>query len=212
MRPRRLREALRLIVITDAEIAAPRSVIDVVRACVAGGARAVQLRDKHRPARELMEIGSVLRAITREGGALLFVNDRLDIALALEADGAHLGPDDIPVADARRWVPSDFLIGRSADRIDEARSAVTDGADYIGCGTVYPTATKPDAGEVIGVAELDRVAAALDVPVVGIGGITLDRAVAVAATHAAGVAVVSDLMAAEDPRDRTRRFLEVLRR
>jgi thiamine-phosphate pyrophosphorylase len=111
----------------------------------------------------------------------------------------HLGPDDLPVASARRAAPPGFLIGASADDPDLARRLVADGAGYIGCGTVYATTTKPDAGEIIGLEGLERVARAVEVPVVGIGGITVERAAEVAQkTSAAGVAVVGAVMCAAD--------------
>lgn len=189
---------LRLVVITDPTLAAPRTVVEVVRAAVEAGAPAVQLRNKGQSARELLTVGRELRSITRAAGALLFVNDRLDIALALEADGVHVGPDDLTVAAVRAVAPPGFLIGRSADQLSVARQAVEDGADYIGCGAVYATTTKGDAGEVIGLDGLDAVARAVNVPVVAIGGITVARAAEVGRTRAAGIAVVGAVMAAGD--------------
>ena len=172
--------------------------LEVVAAALAAGAPAVQVRAKGASARELVELGRQILPLARARGALLFVNDRLDVALALGADGVHLGPDDLPVAAARRAMGAGFLIGASADDPDTARQLVVDGADYIGCGAVYATSTKPDAGEVIGLEGLDRVARAVDVPVVGIGGITVARSAEVATTAAAGVAVVGAVMAAAD--------------
>lgn len=202
-----LRDALRLLVLTDAGLAAPRTVVEVVTAALAGGARAIQLRNKGDSARSLLQVGSALRTLTRDAGALFFVNDRLDVALALEADGIHVGPWDLPVSAVRRHAPPGFLIGRSADDPAVARSAVRDGADYIGCGTVYATHTKGDAGAVIGPEGLRRVVASVPVPVVGIGGITRDRAPEVAATGAAGVAVVGAVMGAVDPAEAARGLL-----
>ncbi len=172
--------------------------LEVVAAALAAGAPAVQVRAKGASARELLELGRQILPFARDRGALLFVNDRLDVALALGADGVHLGPDDLPVAAARRAMPAGFLIGASTDDPDGARRLVADGADYIGCGAVYATSTKPDVGEVIGLAGLDRVVSAVDVPVVGIGGITIPRSAEVATTAAAGVAVVGAVMAAAD--------------
>jgi len=196
--PESLAGRLRLVVITDAGLASPRSVVEVVGQALAAGAPAVQLRNKGESARALLEVGHVLRARTRETGALFFVNDRLDVALALGADGVHLGPDDLPVAAARAVVPRGFLIGYSTDDPDEARQAVLDGADYLGCGTVYATSTKGDAGPSIGLDGLRRVVEAVPVPVVGIGGIDAARAADVARTGAAGVAVVGAVMGAAD--------------
>lgn len=199
MRSQELAGYLRLVVITDGPLAAPRSVLDVVRSALKGGARAVQLRNKGDTVRERFQLGLRLRRLTRDAGALLFVNDRLDLALALHADGVHVGPDDLPVAAVRAVSPPGFLIGRSADDPEVARRAVEDGASYIGCGTVYPTSTKPDAGEVIGTAGLRTVVNAVETPVVAIGGITIQRSPEVADTGAAGIAVVGAVMGADDP-------------
>ncbi len=205
-----LPEALRVLIVTDARLAAPHRVAEVVGAALEAGARSVQLRNKGDPARVLVEVGRELRALTRAHDALLFVNDRVDVALALEADGVHVGPHDLPVAAVRAITPPGFLVGRSADDPEVARRAVTEGADYIGCGTVYATTTKVDAGDVIGVDGLSAVVRAVPVPVVAIGGITVERAVEIASTGAAGVAVVGAVMSAADPAEAVRRLLRAL--
>lgn len=189
-----LRELLQLIVITDAGLAAARSVEEIVAAALEAGARAVQLRDKGRPPGEQVAMARRLLALTRPAGALLFVNDRLDVALAAGADGVHLGPDDLPVAAARRAAPSDLLVGYSTDDPRIARRAAAEGADYLGCGAVWPTGTKTVGDEAIGLERLDEVARAVAIPVVAIGGIDPGRAQEVAGTRAAGVAVVSAVM------------------
>ena len=203
-----LRDALRVIVVVEAGLAAPRSMVEVVQAALAGGARAIQLRNKGDTARELMGAGERMTPLLRQVGALFFINDRLDVALALRADGVHLGPDDLPVAAVRAAAPRGFLIGRSADDPQVARDSVADGADYIGCGTVFATSTKPDAGHVIGVEGLRRVVGAVPAPVVAIGGVTVERVRDVAATGAAGVAVVNAVMGASDPASVVRRMLQ----
>lgn len=197
--PPALARCLRLIVITDGALAAPGTVTEIVAAALRAGARTVQLREKAQPPREVLPLARRLRADTRRAGALFLVNDRLDIALAVKADGVHLGPDDLPVRAARRVAPPGFLIGYSADEADVARGAVRDGADYIGCGTVYETDTKADAGEITGIEGLRKVARAVDVPVVGIGGVTPARAPAVIAAGAAGCAAIGSIMAAANP-------------
>lgn len=202
---------LRLIVITDFAIAHPRSAIEVVRASLAAGAPAVQLRMKGAAPSALLEVGRELRVATRDAHALLFVNDRVDVALALGADGVHLGPDDLPVAAIRNVVPPRFLVGCSTDDPAVAARAERDGADYIGCGAVFGTRSKDVGGERIGVDQLARVVRATRLPVVGIGGITPANAAAVAATGAAGVAVIGAVMAAPDPGDATRRLLDAFR-
>ena len=191
---------LRLIVITDRGLARPRDVMTVVQAALDAGAPAIQLRDKLATAAELLRQARALLPLTRAAGALLFINDRLDVALAAGADGVHLGPDDLPVAAARRIAPRGFLVGCSTDDPDAARRAEADGADYIGCGAVFGTRTKTEVGaERIGVHRLDEVAAAVDIPVIGIGGITAGNVAEVAATRAAGAAAVGEIMAASDP-------------
>jgi thiamine-phosphate pyrophosphorylase len=207
-----LPEALRVLVITDARLAAPRSVTEVVRAALEAGARSVQMRNKGDFARALAELGRELRSLTRDYDALLFVNDRVDVALAVEADGVHVGPRDLPVAAVRSITPRGFLIGRSADDPELALRAVAEGADYIGCGTVFATTTKADAGDVIGLEGLAAVARAVPVPVVAIGGITVERAGEIAPTGAAGVAVVGAVMSAPDPAEAVRHLLAPFRR
>lgn len=202
-----LERYLRLIVITDRGLADPESVNDVVAQALHAGAPAVQLREKAQPPREVLPLARRLRADTRRHGALFFVNDRLDLALAVEADGVHLGPDDLPVSAAREIGPPRFLIGYSTDEVDEARRAVRDGADYIGCGTVYPTGTKPDAGRVTGIEGMRRVARAINAPVVGIGGVTPARAPAVIAAGAVGCAAIGAVMGAANPQRAVADFL-----
>lgn len=195
---RDLAARLGLIVVTSRAAAAPREMEDVVAQALEAGAPAIQLREKDLPPREILEVARRLRGLTRETGALLFVNDRLDIALAAGADGVHLGPDDLPVAAARRNVPEGFLIGYSADDPAEARTAMLAGADYIGCGAVYPTDSKDVGDEAIGPEGLERVVAAVDGPVVAIGGIDPERVLEVVATGAVGTAVIGAVMGAED--------------
>jgi thiamine-phosphate pyrophosphorylase len=190
-----LRPDLRLIVITDAHLAAPRAVLDIVQESLAAGAPAIQLRNKAASARELVEQARALRELTAQFSALLFINDRLDVALAAGANGVHLGPDDVPLVAARAAVPADFLIGISTDDPVAARQAGRDGASYIGCGAVFGTTSKPEvAGEAIGPDALRAVVNAVSVPVVGIGGITAGNVAQVAATGAAGCAVIGAIM------------------
>ena len=200
-------DRLRLIVITNAAQAAPRDPVRVVEAALRAGAPAVQLREKGASARDLLLTAARLRELTLDHGALLFVNDRTDVALASKADGVHLGPDDPTPAAVRSAVPEGFLIGFSTDDPATARSAIAAGADYIGCGTVWPTSSKHNAGPAIGLDGLRRVAQAVPAPVVAIGGITPGRAAPVRATGASGVAVMGAVMSAADPGETVRRLL-----
>jgi thiamine-phosphate pyrophosphorylase len=193
-----LRERLRLIVVTDPDCGG-RSVVDVVRAALRGGAPAIQLRMKDAPAREMAEVARALLAQTRAAEALLFINDRVDVALAVGADGAHVGQDDLPVAAARGIAPRGFLLGVSAETAELARAAEADGADYVGVGPVYATGSKADAGDAVGCQRIAQVAEVVRIPIVGIGGITFDNAPPVIHAGAAGVAVISAVMRADDP-------------
>lgn len=202
-----LADRLRLIVITDPDCGAGREIVDVARAALRGGAPALQLRGKDQPAREQAALARALLAETRAAGALLFVNDRLDVALAAGADGVHLGQDDLPLEAARRIVSPGFLIGISTETAALARAAERGGADYVGVGPVYATGSKADAGEAVGCARIAEVAAAASIPVVGIGGIGADNAAEVVRAGAAGVAVISAVMQAADPERAVRDLL-----
>jgi len=200
-----------LYVITDAGLSKGRSHAEVLREAIAGGASVVQLRDKGLTTRELVSEGQKLRSLTREMGALLIVNDRIDVALAVEADGVHVGPDDMPVALARELVGPYRILGASAGTVAEARAAQAEGADYLGVGSVYPTRTKADAGEPIGPDGLAHIVASVSIPVVGIGGISEIDVDEVIAAGAEGVAIISAVVAADDVRAATRRLVERIR-
>jgi thiamine-phosphate pyrophosphorylase len=199
-RVRGLRDRLSLIVVADpAALPNGASLTEIVRSTLQAGAPAVQLRAKDLTARETVELARALVHETRRFGALFFVNDRVDIALAVGADGAHVGSDDLPVPAARSIAPPGFLLGRSVDTADEARAATTEGADYLGVGAVYATLSKLGLGEPVGSRRIAEVAAVTEIPVVGIGGIDAGNAAAVIEAGAAGVAVIRSVVAAPDP-------------
>ena len=202
-----LRERLRLIVVTDPDCGAGRTVLDVVGAALRGGAPAIQLRMKDAAAREMTELARALLAETRAAGALLFINDRVDVALAVGADGAHVGQDDLPVAAARQIAPPGFLLGVSAESAQLARAAEGDGADYVGVGPVYATGSKADAGDAVGPGRIAQVVAAVRIPVVGIGGITIENAPPVIHAGAVGIAVISAVMRAAAPEQAVRALM-----
>jgi thiamine-phosphate diphosphorylase len=202
-----LRDRLSLIVITDPGCGEGRTILDVVRGALRGGAPSIQLRGKEMAAREQVELARALLAETRAAGALLWVNDRLDVALAAGADGAHLGQDDLPVEAARRISPPGFLLGISAETPELAVAAERGGADYVGTGPVYETGSKADAGSAIGLGRIAEVASAVGIPVVGIGGIAAANAGEVVRSGAAGVAVISAVMRAPDPEQAVRDLL-----
>ena len=198
--------------VTEEGLAGDRTTLDVVRDAVAGGVDVVQLREKTASARERYDLGRNLRALTREAGVALIVNDRVDIARAIDADGVHLGDDDLPVSVAREQLDEDAVIGRSVSTVAGAEAAERAGADYLGVGAVYRTGTKDTDPEQTAVG-LDRVRAireAVDLPFVGIGGVDAGNAADVVAAGADGVAVVSAIVAAEDPTAATRALGEAV--
>lgn len=185
-------------VVTDRRLTGGRDLAEVVERALAGGAAAVQLREKDLPAHELFRLALRLVPLVRRAGALLIVNDRLDVALAAGADGVHLGGASLSPEVVRRLVGRRLLIGASVHSLDEAVAAARAGADYLICGNVFPTASKPGRAG-CGVDLLAGVCRAVRVPVFAIGGICPGNAAAVAATGAAGLAVMSGVMAAADP-------------
>lgn len=199
-----------LYVITDRAIGKNRPLEEIVAAAIRGGATMIQLREKVWGARRLVEAGRRLLAITRPAGVPLIVNDRVDVALVIDADGVHLGQDDLPVADARRILGPERIVGASAGTLPEAMSAEADGADYVGVGSIFPTASKPDAGDAIGPEVLRQIRAALSIPVVAIGGITHANVAEAIRAGAHGVAAISAVVGAEDIREATRRLVAAI--
>ena len=193
-----LRRAMRLYVIPDRTVGAPLRLEEQARQALAGGATALQLRDKEADGGELFAEARQMLCLCRELGVPLFVNDRLDIALACGADGVHLGQNDLPVAEARRLAPRPFIIGASARTPEDADRAVRDGADYLGVGAVFPTGSKEDA-QVIGLDGIRAITRAAAVPVVAIGGVSLDNLGEVMACGADGVAVISAAVRGDIP-------------
>ncbi|MHB9036562.1 MAG: thiamine phosphate synthase [Armatimonadota bacterium] len=187
-----------LYVITDTEICPGRTHAEIARAAVEGGARFVQIRDKRASDREFYEAALEVREITEAAGVMFFVNDRLDVAAAVGADGVNIGQTDLPVEIARGLLGDGVIIGVSVDSLDQAKQAQEDGADYVGFGPVFPTSTKLDAGPVSGLETLRSVCHEVSIPVVAIGGISLDNIGSVAANGAACAAVVSAVVCAED--------------
>ncbi len=175
-----------------------KSHFDIAKAAIEGGASIIQYRDKHASSRKLFEDALQLRNLTRDAGALLIINDRADIALAVEADGVHLGQDDLSLAEARRIVGDTYIIGISATCFDEAVEAANQGADYIGLGPVFPTPSKDDAAPPIGLEGVAAVREAVDIPIVAIGGITIDNIEEVIQAGSDGIAVISAVASAPD--------------
>ncbi len=191
--------AWRLYVITDESISKGRSHEEVARLAVAGGADVIQLRDKTASDRRLFEAALRIRETTSNAGAVFIIDDRLDIALAANVDGLHIGLDDLPIRIARQLLGAGKILGVSARSVDEAVLAEREGADYLGVGPVFEArGSKPDAGEPTGLDLLREVRSRCIIPVVAIGGIDRSNAAAVIDAGADCAAVVSAVAGADD--------------
>jgi len=200
----------RVYVITDARHARGRSHREIAEAAIRGGATAVQLRMKEEPARVILDVARAIGPLCRAAGVAFIVDDRLDMAMLARADGVHVGQDDLPPTDARALMGPRALIGVSAATVEEALAAERAGADYLGVGAVYGTATKSDAGAPVGLARVTEIRRAVRVPLVGIGGITVENAAAVMQAGANGVAVITAVTLAADMADAVRRLREAV--
>jgi len=174
------------------------SLRELARAAIAGGADAIQLREKGVADDEMLALAAELRELTDETGRIFIVNDRPDVAAIVGADGVHLGQHDLPIADARRLLRQGAVVGRSSHSLAQAKAAVNEGADYVSVGPVFDTPTK-DAGPPVGLELVAEVARCVSLPVVAIGGITAETAGAVAAAGARIIAVSSAVCSVDDP-------------
>lgn len=195
--------------ITDPLSQKGRGHLEVLAQALEGGADAVQLRDKNASREALIAVGKTLKALCMKWGALFIVNDRLDVAEALEADGVHIGQSDLPVATVRSLLGEKMLLGVSTHSLDQAVSAEAGGADYIGVGPIFPTPTKPDYPPV-GCQLISQVRGRVHIPFVAIGGIDLSTVDKVLGAGADSVAVVRAVVAQEDARQAARCLKEKL--
>lgn len=208
----RRREQLRaagVYLVTEEALSAGRTSEQIALAALDAGVRIVQVREKEGTARRALEIAMALRGVTRERAALLLVNDRLDLALAAEADGVHLGQDDLPVATALAVLGPDALIGLSITDPEQLDGPDVREADYLGVGAVFPTGSKADARHT-GLELLAAARAAVDLPIVAIGGITVENAAAAVRAGADVLAVISAITLAPDPGRTASELLEIV--
>ena len=202
----------RLYLITDRKLlASPDALPAAVEESLKGGARAVQLREKDAGTRELLDAAYSLREITKRYKARLFINGRVDIAMAVGADGVHLGISDIPVHAARKAAGNDMLIGASAHSVAEAKRAEQEGADFVTFGPVYETPSKLQYGKPVGVQTIERVKEEVSIPVFAIGGINRERVGEALKAGAYGVALISAIMASENIKSSTEEFMRLLK-
>ncbi len=196
-----------LYAIIDTDSLKGRSHIDVAKQILEGGAKIIQLRDKTTPKKDLLSIATGLKRLCSECNAIFIVNDCIDIAIASDADGVHIGQDDIPLPAARKLMPIDKIIGYSVYTPEEAVKAQQQGADYIATSAIYPTCSKADV-KVIGLEGLRRIKDKSIVPLVGLGGITYDNICEVISYGADSVAVISAILGARSPDEATRQLIE----
>ncbi|WP_449620868.1 thiamine phosphate synthase [Robertmurraya sp. Marseille-Q9965] len=192
-----MKETLKLYLVTEESLPLEQ-LLTIVEEAIKGGVTCVQLREKTNSGKLFFEKAVKLRELTSRYEVPLYINDRVDIALVVNADGIHVGQEDLPLSEIKRIVPPSMLVGVSAGTVEEALTAEKDGADYIGVGAVFPTKSKDNA-KLLPVGELERIIDAVSIPVVAIGGIKLENISQIRDTGIAGVAVVSEIMKAENP-------------
>jgi len=199
-----------LYVVLDRAAAGGRELVDILDAALAGGSRLIQLREKEWPSGRVLPVAERLRARCAAAGATFIVNDRVDLAVAVGADGVHVGQEDLPARAARPLLRPGMILGVSTHSVAQARAAQADGADYVAVGSMFPTRSKAEF-ELVGPDLLRKLRGEIRVPLIGIGGITHANVAQVIEAGADGVAVVSAVCAAENPRASAERFLALIR-
>ncbi len=182
--------------------------LNTIEEGIKGGVTVVQIREKTADTLDFYNLALKVKEITTKYDVPLIINDRVDVALAIDADGVHVGQSDMPCDVTRRLIGPDKILGISAATIEEAKKAENDGADYIGTGAVFPTATKDDAPSVTK-EELTEIVKSINIPVVAIGGINLDNASQLTDTGIAGLSVVSAIMSSDNPKKSSEELLNI---
>lgn len=182
--------------------------LNTIEEAIKGGVSVVQIREKTADTLDFYNLALKVKEITKKYKVPLIINDRVDVALAIDADGVHVGQSDMPCDVTRRLIGEDKILGVSAATVDEAKKAQKDGADYIGSGAVFPTATKDDAPSITK-KDLKKIVESIDIPVVAIGGINLENACELADTGIAGLSVVSAIMSADNPKKASEELLKI---
>ena len=178
--------------------------VELAKLAIGGGADTIQFRQKDGATREMIRVAELMQALCQRAGVTFIINDRVDVAIASHADGVHLGQDDFPIPLARKLLGEKAIIGGSAGSMEEARKCLSEGADYIGFGPVYPTASKGDAGPAAGLDLLKEIVEEIPLPIIAIGGITADNTPPVMQTGVHGIAVISAVCCQNDPTEAAR--------
>lgn len=182
--------------------------LKTIEEAIKGGVSVVQIREKTADTLDFYNLAIKVKEITKKYDVPLIINDRVDVALAIDADGVHVGQSDMPCDVTRKLIGPNKILGVSAHNIEEARKAESDGADYIGSGAVFPTSTKADANSV-SKQELKNIVESINIPVVAIGGISEDNAHELTDTGIAGLSVVSAIMSSENPKKSSQNLLKI---
>ena len=195
--------------VTSANMSRGRSTLEVIKSALSGGIRLIQLREKNLEREDFMSLAVNARRMTADFGSLLIINDRIDVAQEIGADGVHLGQNDFPIDDARKLAP-DLIIGASTHSIDEALKAQSDGASYINIGPLFPTQTKEWNDEFLGIEGLKRISSIATIPFTVMGGIKKCHIPELKAAGARIVAVVTEITGADDPENAARTLLSMM--
>lgn len=199
---------LSLYLVTDKRNKTDEEFLEIIEDAIKGGTTVVQIREKEGETLDFYNLALKVKEITSKYNVPLIVNDRIDVALAIKSEGVHIGQTDMPADVARSLIGDEMILGVSASTVKEARKAEKDGADYIGTGAVFPTATKDDAPSITK-DDLKEVTGSINIPTVAIGGITLENASELAGTGIAGISVVSAIMNSEDPKTASENLLKI---
>ena len=200
-----------LYLVTDRGLARGRTTLEIIKAAVCGGTTIVQLREKDCSTRDFIEQALTVKKFLKARGVPLLINDRVDVAQAIAADGVHLGQTDMPLEIAKKILGDSMIIGISTESLEDAIEAERGGADYLGISPIYATPTKTDTASPLGLKGLREIRNAVKLPLVGIGGLNKDNAAEVIRHGADGVAVVSAIVAADDPAAAAKELKQVIK-
>jgi thiamine-phosphate pyrophosphorylase len=206
----KMKKVGKLHVLTDTVLQSRFSHTELAELAIRGGADTIQYRQKNGSTREMIRVAIQMKQVCSEHDVPLIVNDRVDVAVAANADGVHLGQDDFPIPNARELLGQEMIIGASASNMEEVEKCLLEGADYVGFGPVYSTTSKDDAGFVKGIDSLAEVVKAVPIPIIAIGGINVDNVFEVLKTGVHGFAVISSVCCREDPEEAAKALYQTL--